>query len=220
MARLDSAQRKHILHAAVAVFAAKGLKGTTIRMVGQQAGVNSALMYYYFENKQTLFLEAIRMVLREFLGHLRARHRSFRNARARIHYLVSALFDYYSEHPDRMRLMTLVLSHHPDLFGQVLGIFLKTERLVPLEVLREGIHARQLRPVSPMQTWWSIMGMCLLSLHMHEVIVHIDRRDMPFAVPDMAERERSIVDLLVQGLAAPEQAGIEPERSKPPARRR
>ena len=67
MSRLNSKQRHAILEAAVAVFAATGLDGATIRMVGRKAGVNSALIYYYFENKEQLFEEAIRMVADDFL---------------------------------------------------------------------------------------------------------------------------------------------------------
>ena len=93
MGRYNSSQKHAILEAAVVVFAEKGLEGATIRLVGQKAGVNSALIYYYFENKQKLFEEAIRMVFSDFLMMLDSHKKHFENARARIDFLVNGIFD-------------------------------------------------------------------------------------------------------------------------------
>lgn len=47
--------RDHILDQAEALFARHGLHGVTVREVARTAGVDSALVHYYFETKQGLF---------------------------------------------------------------------------------------------------------------------------------------------------------------------
>lgn len=47
--------REHILDHAEALFAHHGLNGVTVREVGRAAGVDPALVHYYFETKQGLF---------------------------------------------------------------------------------------------------------------------------------------------------------------------
>lgn len=49
-----------ILDAAEELFASQGFKATTIKQIGSAAGVNPALIYYYFENKETLYRELLR----------------------------------------------------------------------------------------------------------------------------------------------------------------
>lgn len=44
-----------ILDAAERLFAAQGFARTTIKQIGSQAGVNSALLYYYFGGKERLY---------------------------------------------------------------------------------------------------------------------------------------------------------------------
>ena len=47
--------RQHILEAAEASFAAKGYDGANMREIAAAAGVNKYMLYYHFENKETLF---------------------------------------------------------------------------------------------------------------------------------------------------------------------
>jgi len=49
------ATRQAILSAAAELFAARGQAGTTIKQIGRRAGVNPALIYYYFADKAALY---------------------------------------------------------------------------------------------------------------------------------------------------------------------
>ena len=200
-ARFESEQKNRILNAAVRVFGEKGYKGATIRNIGRAAKVNSALLYYYYENKHTLFTESVRMILGEFLETLATRRRPFSNARERLTYLVDCVFDYYTEHPERMRLMALALSSHSNLFAEALNAIVREKVLVPLDVLREGMDKGELRRMPPIHAWWSIIGMCLLNLLTRDLPVQIRVPDSAMPPFNGQERKQQIVDLLVLGLA-------------------
>jgi TetR/AcrR family transcriptional regulator len=55
--------RTAILDAAERLFAARGFPATTIKQIGADAGVNSALLYYYFADKETLYREVLGRLL-------------------------------------------------------------------------------------------------------------------------------------------------------------
>jgi TetR/AcrR family transcriptional regulator len=205
MARTESEQRQKILEAAVTAFAQHGRRGATTRMVGRRAGVNSALIYYYFENKDTLFAEAIRFVLGGLLERMRAARRPFQGARDRLDWLIEQLFDYYTAHPERMRLLAIALSLHPELFGKTLSGFLPGQTLVPIEVLAEGIQRGELREAHPLTLWWSIMGLCLFSLLLNPALPHFHPQGLPLPPLDLPARRTQILDLLLNGLARPAQ---------------
>ncbi|MFA4945625.1 MAG: TetR/AcrR family transcriptional regulator [Lentisphaeria bacterium] len=201
MARHDSAQRQRILEAAVGVFADHGLKGATTRLVGQAAGVNSALIYYYFEDKETLFTEVIRLVLRDFLEHLGQGRRPFSDARDRLGYLVDGIFSYYSSQPQRLRLMPVILSLPPDRFGRTVSELLRETPLpAPLAILAEGMAAGELRALPPLPAWWDILGLCLFNLHLNKIAPHL-QLPAPVRVPSATARRDAILDLLMAGLA-------------------
>lgn len=60
----DPAARDAILLASADLFAAQGFAGTTIKEIAGKARVNSALLYYYFEDKEGLY----RAVLAHLIG--------------------------------------------------------------------------------------------------------------------------------------------------------
>ena len=54
-----SQARTAILDAAEALFARHGFTATTIKQIGADAEVNPALLYYYFDDKETLYHEVL-----------------------------------------------------------------------------------------------------------------------------------------------------------------
>src|SRR5580658_8357607 len=54
--------RGRILDAALSEFAANGLAGARTEQIAAAAGVNKALIFYYFESKEKLYLAAIEAV--------------------------------------------------------------------------------------------------------------------------------------------------------------
>jgi TetR/AcrR family transcriptional regulator len=61
-ATATATSRDAILDAALRCFAANGYAATTIKDLASEAQVNSALLYYYFVDKQTLYRETLRHV--------------------------------------------------------------------------------------------------------------------------------------------------------------
>lgn len=53
--------RARILEAALTEFASKGLAGARTEQIAEAAGVNKALLYYYFESKERLYESALEM---------------------------------------------------------------------------------------------------------------------------------------------------------------
>jgi TetR/AcrR family transcriptional regulator len=54
--------RQRILDAALQVFAANGLAGARTEAIATAAGVNKALLYYYFDSKEKLYVAALEMI--------------------------------------------------------------------------------------------------------------------------------------------------------------
>lgn len=109
--------RSRILHAATRLFASKGYGSTSVRMVVDEVGVTKPTLYYWFANKEALFLEAVQAqvqklrdlvvcTLRETTPPPLDRVRSFAHA--------------YVEHAlaDRDGLLLMMTAQHPSHDGQ------------------------------------------------------------------------------------------------------
>ncbi|MGC8887443.1 MAG: TetR/AcrR family transcriptional regulator [Verrucomicrobiia bacterium] len=200
MRQINARRGAKILMAAVEVFAKKGLKGATIRAIGKRAGVNSALIYYYYGNKQTLFIESIKYILRGFFEQLESELKRYETAEERLAFLVNGIFNYYARNPQRLRLMGVVLVMHSELVGKVIRQFLRERSSLPLQVVAEGIAMGQLRRANPVQVWWTVLGACMLSIKMHQVVNNKSGEYGGFEFPSVEESRSQIIQLLCYGL--------------------
>lgn len=61
----DATVRERLLMAAIDLFARKGYAATTVREIVDAVGVTKPVLYYYFGNKEGLYLELLRQALAE-----------------------------------------------------------------------------------------------------------------------------------------------------------
>jgi AcrR family transcriptional regulator len=99
------AARARILGAASAEFAAWGLAGARVDRIAAAAGANKRMLYYYYGNKEALFLA----VLEHAYANIRAAENALNLADLppdeAIRRLVRVTWDYYLEHPEFITLL-------------------------------------------------------------------------------------------------------------------
>lgn len=66
----DGDRKIRILRAAEELFAQKGYEGTSIREIGKRARTNTALIYYYFGDKESLYRSTLEEMVIEIPQHL------------------------------------------------------------------------------------------------------------------------------------------------------
>lgn len=90
-----------IVNAARKVFRAKGFKATRTRDIAEEAGVNLALINYYYKNKQTLFEEIISESILTFRSSIiEATNNPNTTIQEKIHTIVDNYYNLFTKEPD------------------------------------------------------------------------------------------------------------------------
>jgi AcrR family transcriptional regulator len=101
-----------ILDAAERLFARQGFAATTIKQIGKEAAVNPALLYYYYDSKETLYRAMLQRILSQLLAHgVDAIDRATSHA-DRIRAFVRAQARLLGEHPHFPQLLVRELVDH------------------------------------------------------------------------------------------------------------
>ena len=66
----DLSTEKKILEAAKKVFIAKGMAGARMQDIADEAGINKALLHYYFRSKDKLFETIFAEIAQRFLPRI------------------------------------------------------------------------------------------------------------------------------------------------------
>ena len=107
---MDADSRTDILDAAERLFAQKGFARTTIKAIGREAGVNSALLYYYFAGKERLYHEVLGRLVDELVTRTSSRLEGGGTPGARLHAFVEAQAAVLAANPNFPRLMARELA--------------------------------------------------------------------------------------------------------------
>ena len=89
-----------IKQAALRVFIQKGSANCTSREIAKEAGMNVALVNYYFRSKSKLFAIIFESVMQEFLKSMIQVFSSDIPIREKIRLLIEREFEFLSQHPD------------------------------------------------------------------------------------------------------------------------
>jgi AcrR family transcriptional regulator len=92
-------RREHIVGSAAALFAGKGVAATTVRDIGEAAGILSGSLYYYFASKEAIVEEIVRRYLEELVAAYDGALAADREPRARLEGLIRASFTAIEQHP-------------------------------------------------------------------------------------------------------------------------
>jgi TetR/AcrR family transcriptional regulator len=163
----DTEQR--ILDAAHAVFLRRGTAGARTQEIAKEAGVNSALLHYYFRTKERLaaavFQRAASQLMPAVIGILA----SDANLEEKVHQVVDVELRQLLATPYLPGYIISELTHHPDraaqLFSSATGLSPAEIRARVFKVLRAQINARvrarRMHAISPQQFAVNLLALCV-----------------------------------------------------------
>jgi len=208
--------RAAILQAAAYEFAEHGIAGARTDSIAREAGVNKALLYYYFKDKETLYSA----VLDEAFAGLKKSVFEVLNSdlppRQKILAYAGAYFDFIASNQIYPRLMQREMmrakegqSSHVD---KIIKVYIQPIFLRVSEVLRQGITQGHFRPVNPAHFVQSIVAMIVFyfsSAPMMQKIVGFN----PLTAERIAERRASVLDFISAALFLPKSTAPQGARS-------
>jgi TetR/AcrR family transcriptional regulator len=174
--------RTTILAAAERIFADGGLEGARMDAIAAKAGVNKALLYYYFRGKEELYAAILESHLQEFRRRALEILSDDQSARETLLRYMSLHFDFLSQRPFFPRLIHRLMTN-----AEQPARRLFQEYSVPLyrklvEVVERGVRRRELRPVDSHHTVYSLVALTVFYFSAAPIIKsvsHIDPFDPP-----------------------------------------
>jgi AcrR family transcriptional regulator len=191
--------RDAILAAARDEFAEHGLGGARVERIAERAALNKRLIYYYFENKDSLFsavLEDTYLNIREAEKRL---HLADLTPAEAVRKLTEFTWTYYLEHPEFLTLLNSENLHRArHLDGSARVRELNSPLIQTLaEILERGRRDGSFRGgVDPVQLYISIAGLSYFYLSNNHTLSAIFGRNL-MAPKARSERLSHICDVIL-----------------------
>jgi TetR/AcrR family transcriptional regulator len=207
--------RAAILQAAVREFSREGVAGARTDAIAHAAGVNKALLYYYFKDKETLYGAVLDLVFGGLTKSIQETFASDLPPREKLLAYVGAHFDYIAGHPLYPRItqgemMRAARGKAPQLKRIARQYFIPLVGKVSA-VIEEGQAAGDFRPVDPVHFVPSMIAVIVFHFTNAPVLRLVKGID-PLAPELVAARRAAVLDFISTALFRP-QPSSEGERN-------
>ena len=165
----DGETEQRILDAARTVFLTRGTAGARMQEIAQEAGVNQALLHYYFRSKEGLSSAVFCQIASRIFPALVQTLGADITIDEKIERLVALYLDNLSRNPFLPGYLLSELHHHPKRVQQLLASALGAEPgqvLPPLfeklgKQINERVTAGIMRPIAPEQFAINLISLCI-----------------------------------------------------------
>jgi AcrR family transcriptional regulator len=168
-ASLDRDTEQRILDAAHAVFLRRGTAGARMQEIADEAGVNKALLHYYFRSKDRLAEAVFGGIMRGMFPPLIALLGSDLAIEEKVRRFVAFELDVLAKNPFVPAYLIAEMNQHPDrvpqlvksLTGLELGGVVPKVRATLQRQIDARVKARTLRPIAAEQFVVNLVSLCI-----------------------------------------------------------
>ncbi len=202
MKELTDTEQK-IVDAAAEVFLEKGIDGARTQTIADRAGINKALLHYYFRTKEKLYEFVAERVIRRAMNQVLGNVNEIDDFEAWFKQFIHNYLVTISGNPMIPRFMLWEIEAGGGRVAIIIKDILKMESIEdnPLfQIVNKAIQNKQIRAVDPIHFLISLMASCIAPFVarpvLEKIIPGLDIRSAEF----IAAREKAMIDLFWNGI--------------------
>lgn len=196
----DTETERRILDAARTVFIRRGTAGARMQEIAAEAGVNQALLHYYYRSKERLSVAVFQQAASRLLPAVLRVLGSDVSLDEKVDSLIATYIDNLTQHPFLPGYLLSELHHEPDRVAQFLaavsggapGAALAPAFTVLGRQIRERVEAGTMRPISPQQFVVNLISLCIFPFAARPMLAIVMGMDEAGFAHFMAERRRDL----------------------------
>ena len=185
------------------VFTERGYAATRTEDIAKAAGINRALLHYYYTDKQTIFQLIFESRFREFFQGLFAILDTQDTLLGKIEKIIEHEINVLCAHPDLPRFIIMEVAQQPELLfehGKKLGLnpvvlMQRFERDVQIEVDKGAI-----RPIAGKALLINIMSLSIYPFVARPILLKLMQVDQEGFKVMMQNRKKELFDFIVHAI--------------------
>ena len=156
----ETSTEEKIKEAARKLFTQKGFAATRTRDIAEEAGINLALLNYYFRSKQKLFDLIMLENFRQFIQGISVRvYDETATIDEKIEKIVTAYIDFLTQHPDLPLFILNEIRGNPSKIAEKINEDVSPMRSHLMKQLREAGKAGKIPDVDPFHFMANLIGL-------------------------------------------------------------
>lgn len=192
----DSAgTRAAILKAAERIYSESGLAGARTEAIAAAAGVNKALLYYYFKSKEDLYQAVVGAYVRNFMRQAKEILKAKGPAGPILLQYVSFHFDYIGAHPYYPRIFQRMMLEGDRIVERIVREYSIPLSTMLLALVGRGIRSGEFRSLDRRHALVSVVGVTVHYFNAAPALRIISGKD-PFTKANLGRRKAEVLKFI------------------------
>jgi AcrR family transcriptional regulator len=179
----DSLTQQKIFRAASAVFEEKGFAAARMQEIADRAGINKALLHYYFRSKEQLFRAVFQVLLRKMFEKIFSIFREDISFKEKIRRFYDQHIDFLIKNPDLPIFLLNEMSRNPELAAGL-------KEMMPYDQLREMIYVRHAKELKGYGIKEADMPQLMITVVSLSVFPFAARDMLTMLMPQMSDNRK------------------------------
>lgn len=196
--------KEKILAAALKEFAAHGFGGARIDRIAKTAGINKAMIFYYFSSKQNLYRTVIKEALMELIPQVQQGMMRSETPDQFFKILPEVYIRFFAKKSYFLKMIGFEMIQNPDHITTLVAEFFSDKPVSPPIFIRKKISEWNQKGLisepDPIHFFLNIIPLCLFSFLGKPMIEALFDQKIPTNEAYLQKRIHSITNLLKRGM--------------------
>lgn len=173
----DKSTEDKILDAAYEEFTEKGFDGSRMQSIASRAGINKALLHYYYRSKDKLFDKVFERTTQELPNYIEMIVSTDMDFEQKVRIIIEKYIDFIYQHPQIPSFIINELNRRPNnlanLIGKRLGVI---EKKIPQkidEMIKKEVESGNIREISVEDFIVNLLALCVFPFISRPIIANI-----------------------------------------------
>jgi TetR/AcrR family transcriptional regulator len=196
----DPTTEEKILSAAKKVFITKGMAGARMQDIADEAGINKALLHYYFKNKEQLFENIFTRLTEGFWQQITSVFESNTPLFEKIETFCSIYIDKVIENPYIPLFVLYEMNQRPAAFVKKMFRNNPPRPGKLMQQLEAEAKAGHIRLVDPAQFVMNMLSLCVLPFIAKPMFMTVMNLDEKTFLDLMRDRRKSVPEFIINSI--------------------
>ncbi len=193
----DVNTEERILEAAKKVFMKYGLYGARMQDIADTAGINKALLHYYFRNKEKLFDHVFDGALSKYFQQMEVFSDKSLPLIERINRYIDQMIDFLTEYPQMSIFIIKEISTNPELFHDKVHKIKNHKSTSLIAVLKESIELKEIPDIDPVIFLMNLHSLCAYPFVASPIFkVIIEKSKTTWSDPNNEKHKQSVKEFV------------------------
>ena len=191
--------REKIISAAYMIFAERGFHGARTSEIAEAAGVNKALIHYYFETKEKLYQEVLEQIFSTISTKLNQVLEEEAEPYEKIARVITTYFDFVSQNPEARRIILRELASEGGRLRDIMPRYIRSVFKKGKEIFEKGVREGVFYPADPYHLFINLVGLIGFYFGAAPILSRILEKDL-LSKENIKERKKELLSFVSKGL--------------------